>query len=84
MTFFLLNFLNLIFVAICYEILYKNVYRLPDIEYSVEVMLHSNNENDVGSNAYSLHKNCSDKYASHIVLPDGRKCQSDTPGKVAN
>lgn len=69
-----------IFIAICYEILYKNVFKLPDIEYSVEMMLHNSNEND-GNNAYALYKNGNDKYASHIVLQDGRKFRLDGPGK---
>lgn len=71
--------LTTIFVAISYEILYKNVFKLPDIEYSVEMMLHNNNEND-GNNAYTIYKNGGDKYASHIVLQDGRKFQLNVPG----
>lgn len=52
---------------------------MPDIEYSVEMMLHNSNEND-GNNAYALYKNGGDKYASHIVLQDGRKFRLDEPG----
>lgn len=62
--------------AICYEMLYKNVFRLPDVEYAVEMMLHGIKEDDVKKLEYD-----NDLYANHIVLKDGRKFELDKPGE---
>lgn len=63
-------------VAIVYETLYKNVFKLPDIEYSVETMLHSDINHEPSSHEYGN----GDEYATHIVFEDGRKFQLDRPG----
>lgn len=63
-------------VAIVYETLYKNVFKLPDIEYSVETMLHSDINHEPSSHEYEN----GDEYATHIVFEDGRKFQLDRPG----
>lgn len=44
------------------------------------MMLHSPNENE-NNKAYALYKNGGDRFASHIVLQDGRRFHLDTPGK---
>lgn len=62
--------------AIVYETLYKKVYKLPDIEYSVETMLHSDINHEPRKREY---KN-GDQYATHIVFEDGRKFELDRPG----
>lgn len=70
--------------AIVYETLYKNVYKLCDIEYSVEMMLHGVNEKD--GITYSVFARAeyanNDDYASHIVFDDGRKFELDRPGNI--
>lgn len=63
-------------VAIVYEMLYKKVYKLPDIEYSVETMLHNDIKHEPSSHEYES----GDAYATHIVFQDGRKFQLDRPG----
>lgn len=51
--------------------LYKNVFKLPDVEYSVEAMLHGITD------GYST-----EEYGhNHIVLDDGRAFQLDEPGE---
>lgn len=55
---------------------YKNVFQLPDIEYSVETMLHSDINHEPIVHKYEN----GDAYASHIVFEDGRKFQLDRPG----
>lgn len=57
--------------------LYKKVFKLPDIEYSVETMLHSDINHEPSSHEYAN----GDEYATHIVFEDGRKFQLDRPGK---
>lgn len=54
--------------------LYKNVFKLPDVEFSVETMLHG-----VGD-GYTTEMYGTDSYTSHILLDDGRKFQLDKPG----
>lgn len=66
-----------IFLAVVYEMLYKKVFKLPDIEYSVETMLHSDINHEPSSHEYAN----GDEYATHIVFEDGRKFQLDRPGK---
>lgn len=68
------------FAAIVYETLYKNVFKLPDIEYSVEVMLHSTNDQESNIVFAQTEYENDDNYASHIVFEDGRKFQLDRPG----
>ncbi|XP_031628547.1 protein ovarian tumor locus-like [Contarinia nasturtii] len=60
--------------SIVYEILYKRVFRLPDIEYSVETMLHSDIIHEPSSHEYE-----NDEYATHIIFEDGRQFQLDRP-----
>lgn len=57
-----------------YEILYKNVFKLPDVEYSVETMLHG------VTDGYTTESYGKDSCVNHIVLDDGRKFQLDEPG----
>lgn len=63
-------------IAIVYEMLYKNVYKLPDIEYSVETMLYSDINHEPSKHEYEN----GDEYATHITFEDGRKFQLDRPG----
>lgn len=75
------NLINLsMFLAVVYEMLYKKVFKLPDIEYSVETMLHSDINHEPSSHEYAN----GDEYATHIVFEDGRKFQLDRPGKRFN
>lgn len=76
-VYLLLNFCLYHFVisAICYEILYKNVFNLPDVEYAVEIMLHGIDEEDIKKYKYD-----NELYANHILLNDGRKFELDRPG----
>lgn len=62
--------------AIVYEMLYKKVFKLPDIEYSVETMLHSDINHEPSTHEYENN----DSYATHIVFDDGRKFELDRPG----
>lgn len=69
--------------AIAYETLYKDVFKLPDIEYSVEMMLHSTNDletNAILSQSEFEYEN-DDNFATHISFKDGRRFQLDRPGK---
>lgn len=75
------DFLSRSISAIVYELLYKNVFKLPDVEYSVETMLHNAGDPEL-SGAYTLHDTSNDHYASHIVLGDGQKFQLDKPGEI--
>lgn len=63
--------------AIVYETLYKKVYKLPDVEYAAETMLHSDINHEPSRHEYEN----GDAYASHIVFEDGRKFELDRPGK---
>lgn len=74
----LFNFLTVSIVAIVYEMLYKKVFKLPDIEYSVETMLHSDNDYEPSKHEYEN----GDSYARHIVFDDGRKFELDRPGNL--
>lgn len=76
----------MIYTAIVYETLYKDVFKLPDIEYSVEMMLHSINdlENNTMLAQSEFEYENDDNYASHIVFKDGRKFELDRPGKNFN
>lgn len=56
--------------------LYKKVYKLPDIEYSVETMLHSDINHEPSKHEYAN----GDQYATHIIFEDGRKFELDRPG----
>lgn len=62
--------------ALVYEMLYKKVYKLPDIEYSVETMLHSDINHEPSFHEYGH----GDEYATHIVFQDGRMFELDRPG----
>lgn len=64
--------------ALVYEMLYKKVFKLPDIEYSVETMLHS----DIIEPSKYEYEN-DDDYPTHIVFEDGRKFELDRPGRFA-
>lgn len=69
-------------LAIAYETLYKNVFKLPDIEYSVEMMLHSTNdlETDTILAQSEFEYENDDDFATHIKFKDGRRFQLDRPG----
>lgn len=67
-----------LFAAILYELLYKNVFKLPDVEYSVETMLHGVTD---GCTTETYGK---DSYTNHILLDDGRKFQLDKPGNCGH
>lgn len=66
-----------LFSALVYEMLYKKVFKLPDIEYSVETMLHCSDTNEPSKYEYEN----GDDYPTHIVFEDGRKFELDRPGK---
>lgn len=68
---------DFISAAIVYETLYKKVYKLPDVEYAAETMLHSDINHEPSRHEYEN----GDAYASHIVFDDGRKFELDRPGK---
>lgn len=59
--------------------LYKKVFKLPDIEYSVETMLHCSDTNEPSKYEYEN----GDDYPTHIVFEDGRKFELDRPGKFS-
>ncbi|XP_011179954.1 uncharacterized protein LOC105210596 isoform X3 [Zeugodacus cucurbitae] len=61
--------------AICYEILYKELYRLPDVAFAVEHMLHSPT---LDAMEYTSENN-EDGYCTRIVLTDGRSFNFDLP-----
>lgn len=65
-----------LFTAIVYETLYKKVFKLPDVEYAAEIMLHSDINHEPSRHEYEL----GDEFASHIVFEDGRKFELDRPG----
>lgn len=65
-----------LFTAIVYETLYKKVFKLPDVEYAAETMLHSDINHEPNRHEYEL----GDEFASHIVFEDGRKFELDRPG----
>lgn len=69
------------FAAIVYETLYKNVFKLPDIEYTVEIMLHATDDLESKFVSNEIEYANDDEYATHIVFEDGRKFQLDRPGK---
>lgn len=71
-------FVVFIFSALVYEMLYKKVFKLPDIEYSVETMLHCSDINEPSKYEYEN----GDDYPTHIVFEDGRKFELDRPGKL--
>lgn len=49
---------------------------MPDIEYSVETMLHSDINHEPSKHEYANE----DQYATHIIFDDGRKFELDRPG----
>lgn len=50
------------------------MFKLPDVEYSVETMLHG------VTDGYTTESYGKDSSINHIVLDDGRKFQLDKPG----
>lgn len=55
-----------------YELLYKHVFKLPDITYAVERMLHASSFEETGSTNDGM-------YCRRIYLKDGRTFELDTP-----
>lgn len=64
--------------AICYEILYKNVFKLPDVTYAIERMLHDPVDYPIQG---SFIKSKIDDYYDYIHLNDGRDFKLDRPSK---
>lgn len=65
----------LFFLAICYEILYGDLFKLPDISFAVEQMLHNATFDNV---TYEVEAN-DDGYCTRLVMSDGRTFQLDRP-----
>lgn len=64
--------------ALCYEILYSFVYKLPDVLYAVERMLHDPIDYIPAGTEYKSETN-SDEYSDSIYLEDGRGFLLDRP-----
>ncbi|XP_055370968.1 protein ovarian tumor locus-like [Condylostylus longicornis] len=58
--------------SIVYELLYKHVFKLPDITYAVERMLHATSFEEIDSTSEGL-------YCRKIFLKDGRTFELDMP-----
>ncbi|XP_075159122.1 ovarian tumor isoform X2 [Haematobia irritans] len=61
--------------SICYEILYKDLFKLPDVAFAVEQMLHGPNFENM---EYTTETN-DEGYATRIFLSDGREFELDLP-----
>lgn len=61
--------------SICYEILYKDLFKLPDVTFAVEQMLHSNS---LETTSYITECN-EDGYCTKIIIEDGRCFDFDLP-----
>ncbi|XP_055909119.1 protein ovarian tumor locus isoform X2 [Eupeodes corollae] len=61
--------------SVCYEILYKDLFKLPDVTFAVEQMLHSNS---LETSSYSTECN-EDGYCTKIIIEDGRSFDFDLP-----
>lgn len=64
--------------AISYNILYAKVFKLPDVAYSVERMLHDPIDYEI---CYQEIKSENDDYYDRICLSDGRYFELDRPCK---
>lgn len=60
--------------SICYDILYKEVFKLPDVTYAVEYMLHANSFEDV-----KYETEYDGPYAKRLIVEDGRVFCFDRP-----
>lgn len=65
--------------ALCYEILYTNVFKLPDVEYAVERMLHDPTDGTVINTTTYLSNEFYDEYEESILLSDQRYFRLDRP-----
>lgn len=65
----------IVFLAICYEILYKDLFKLPDVAFAVEQMLHGPNFENM---EYTTKTN-EEGYATRLYLNDGREFELDLP-----
>uniref|UniRef100_A0A1I8M9Y6 Uncharacterized protein n=1 Tax=Musca domestica TaxID=7370 RepID=A0A1I8M9Y6_MUSDO len=61
--------------SIVYEILYKDLFKLPDVAFAVEQMLHGPNFENM---EYTTNTN-EDGYATRLYLSDGREFELDLP-----
>ncbi|XP_055844906.1 protein ovarian tumor locus isoform X2 [Episyrphus balteatus] len=61
--------------SICYEILYKDLFKLPDVTFAVEQMLHSSS---LETSSYTTECN-EDGYCTKIIIEDGRSFEFDLP-----
>ncbi|XP_013108445.2 uncharacterized protein LOC106087820 isoform X1 [Stomoxys calcitrans] len=61
--------------SICYEILYKDLFKLPDVAFAVEQMLHGPNFENM---EYTTTTN-EEGYATRLYLNDGREFELDLP-----
>uniref|UniRef100_A0A1A9W929 OTU domain-containing protein n=1 Tax=Glossina brevipalpis TaxID=37001 RepID=A0A1A9W929_9MUSC len=61
--------------SICYEIIYKNLFKLPDITFAIEKMLHGNGFENIERFTH----NAEDEYTANMSLADGRFFQFDLP-----
>lgn len=61
--------------AICYEILYKDLFKLPDVSFAVEQMLHG----PCFDNMEYRTENNEEGYATRLYLNDGRAFELDLP-----
>lgn len=66
--------------SLCYEVLYAYVYKLPDVEYAVERMLHDPTDGSIiTSTTYYIPNEFYNDYPSSIVLSDDRFFRLDRP-----
>ncbi|KAM7349309.1 ovarian tumor isoform 2-T2 [Cochliomyia hominivorax] len=61
--------------SICYEILYKDLFKLPDVSFAVEQMLHGSTFENM---EYRTETN-EEGYATRLHLSDGRSFEMDLP-----
>uniref|UniRef100_A0A1A9V0H8 OTU domain-containing protein n=1 Tax=Glossina austeni TaxID=7395 RepID=A0A1A9V0H8_GLOAU len=61
--------------SICYEIIYKDLFKLPDVTFAVEQMLHAAGFENVGC----FTQDADDGYYVNMSLTDGRFFQFDLP-----
>lgn len=67
--------LHRISLAICYEILYKDLFKLPDVSFAVEQMLHGPSFDNM-----EYHTDTNEEgYATRLYLNDGRAFELDLP-----
>lgn len=65
--------------SMCYEVLYSYVYKLPDVEYAVERMLHDPNDGTVVTSTTFVTNEIYNNYPVSIMLSDHRFFRLDRP-----